>query len=83
MWCKIGMTDKEKDKLWCDYMVTQLVLNLTHFKENPIHIVGIEYFHREVEDFHYLPAEHMNFQAWNWKWGDRVFSKENIYVMIS
>lgn len=72
------MTDKEKDKLWCDYMVTQLVLNLTHFKENPIHIAGIEYFHREVEDFHYLPAEHMNFQAWNWKWGDRVFSKENI-----
>jgi hypothetical protein len=79
MWCKIiDMTDKEKDKLWCDYMVTQLVLNLTHFKENPIHIAGIEYFHREVEDFYYLPAEHMNFQAWNWKWGDRVFSKENI-----
>lgn len=69
------MTKKEKNKLWCDYMVTQLFLNLTHFKKTPIVIAGINHFHREVKNYHYLSAENINFQAWNWKWGDRVFNK--------
>ena len=45
--------------------------------DKKLHTAEIEYFHREVEDFHYLPAEHMNFQAWNWKWGDKVFNQNN------
>lgn len=71
------MTIAEKDKLWCDYMVTILDLNRIHFKKNPLSITGIEEFHKKRRNFIHraqkLGTE--NYESWNWKWGERVFGK--------
>jgi hypothetical protein len=67
-----AMTEKQKDKLWVDYMVTQLALNLTHFKDTPLKINGLQEFRQSHDDYCRLPVERTNWQNWHWKWGHRV-----------
>ena len=70
-----SMTVAEKDKIWCDYMVTIICLNNTCFK-NSLPIQPIMDFHTERKNaIDYMQKTGKeNFQSWNWKWGERIFT---------
>ena len=57
------MSEREKDKVWVDYMVTQVYLNTLYFN-GELKIIPLDEFgDSKVE----------NFESWAWKWGDRIF----------
>ena len=58
------MKQSDKDKVWVDYMVTQLFLNTLYFN-GEIKIIPLDEFHEDGVE---------NFDSWTWKWGERIFN---------